>query len=92
MILVQLKSFDVLCRPTEAADLVDPLTYRHGPITANQRHDILLEHGLADRREHKKRRIVQAHNENVADVGRETGASLAQCKILYIVYHDAFNM
>ena len=52
---VQFKSFDMLKPGKEASDYVDAVTFRGGPVTDNQRQDILRAQGLADRRVVKKR-------------------------------------
>ena len=56
---MQLKSYSLLTRGKEAIDFVDPVTFRGGPLTDDERRDVLREAGIEARRKRKSKKRKQ---------------------------------
>lgn len=64
---VQLKSYILLTRGKEAIDFVDPVTFRGGPLTYDERRDVLREAGIEARRKRKSKKRKQI-NDGIIDL------------------------
>jgi hypothetical protein len=65
---VQLKSYSLLTRGKEAIiDFVDPVTFRGGPLTYDERRDVLREAGIEARRKRKSKKRKQI-NDGIIDL------------------------